>query len=83
MKCNRIFITTYDEETEVMRTENVEVDDLNKPSKDQQIDMFRQMLECFLDIGCINAKSKVNETIMNTTDVNVILPYQLPKCPYR
>lgn len=41
--------------TEVTRTEVVEVVDVNKPSKGKQVDMFRQMLECFLGIGCIKS----------------------------
>ena len=48
-----MFITTYDEETEVTRTEVVEVVDVNKPSKGKQIEMFRQILECYLDVGCV------------------------------
>ena len=36
--------------TEVTRTKVVEVVDVNKPSKGKLIDMFRQVLECFLGI---------------------------------
>ena len=54
--------------TEVTRTEVVEVVDVNKPSKGKLIDMFRQVLECFLGIGCINIKAKVNETMLNATE---------------
>ena len=34
-------IPTYDDETEVTRTEVVEVVDVNKPNKGKQINMFR------------------------------------------
>ena len=37
--------------TEATWTEVVEVVDVNKPSKG----MFKQMLECFLGIGCIKS----------------------------
>lgn len=47
--------------------EDVEVVDVNNPSKGKQTDMFKQMLERFLDIGCINIKFKVNETMLNAT----------------
>ena len=68
IKREEIIITTYDDETEVTRVEVVEVVDVNKPRKGKQIDMVRQMLECFLGIGCINIKAKVNEIMLNATE---------------
>ena len=69
--------------TEATWTEVVEVVDVNKPSKG----MFRQMLECFLGIGCI--KSKVNETVLYATETESFCTYyrnapinKLPICAY-